>query len=100
MSCQDSRYQIWEKNGCYLLETEINGQRRQIEMVRNLRFELEEQQGFYSMYTYDQNEWILEGFIVEFEADGDHPHPRMRFDYRDRHPQKFTSIFGYCQVLN
>jgi hypothetical protein len=99
VDCQDERYQLWQKNGCYNLITEIQGKPIEIEMVRNLMFHHEKHQGFYSMYTYDENEWILEGFIVEFEATDDRQYPRMRFDYRDHSKQKFKSVYGECKVL-
>jgi hypothetical protein len=99
MECQDERYKVWEKNGCYKVTIEDSQGVRELEMVRNLRYLLEEQQGFFSMYTYDEKEWVLESFIVEPVGVSEGKLPRMRFDYRPSMKDPFTMVYGQCSQV-
>ncbi len=95
--CEDPRYVHWQKNGCYLVKVDSPENSFEIEMVRNIRYELEERQKFYSFFTYDEKEYVLEGLLMEIKSLLPiNQVPRMRFDQRENNKQKFKSIHGLC----
>lgn len=95
--CQDSRYQKWQKNGCYSVRVfDANGLAFYEEMVRSVSFQLEIQQKFYSMYVWDAQEWATRSFILEFDPREGFDGILFQFDHRKSSQGAFKSIKGVC----
>ena len=94
-TCEDSRYNKWNQNGCYLVEV-LEGSNKvlEIEMIRDFMYR-ESQQGFYSLYAYDKSEWVLNGMIIKLQSDV--RQREYRFDVRGNSREQMTVFSrGYC----
>ena len=98
--CLDERYQSWQRNGCYEVTiTKDSYVLFEEEMVRNIPFYLELRQKFYSMYVWNENEWAMRSFILEFQPIRGQKHVRFEFDHRENPQGSFQKIRGFCQEV-
>ena len=93
-ACQDPRYQAWNPNGCYQFTVVDNGQTiYDREILRDHSFR-ETQQGYYTLYSYDQESWVEVGIIVELSG-------QNRFRLTERGDSREVMVLrrkGFCEL--
>lgn len=97
-TCQDSRYEKWQINGCYKVVITTNKQNSSLEMVRAVPFDKEVIQKFYSFMTFNSSEAVMQGLLLEM-APKEGQLPRFRFDTRENDEGPFSSTYGNCEFV-
>lgn len=97
-TCQDERYQTWNPNGCYQIKVFEQGTLLyQKEFLRDFTHR-ETQQGFYSLYDYDEDTWIQNGMIIRLEPDTDKSN-QYRLDKRGNSRTQMEILSrGQCRL--
>ncbi len=96
--CQDTRYQKWNRRGCYrVTATQGSTVLLDKEMLRDF-IRKESQQGFYALYSYDNDTWILNGMIIRLTENKGGGH-EFRLDQRgQRKEQMLVMARGLCDI--
>ena len=96
--CQDSRYLKWNRKGCYRVKAS-QGQTLILdkEMLRDF-VSKESHQGFYALYSYDNDTWILNGMIIRLTENKGGGH-EFRLDQRGQRKEHMLVLArGLCEI--
>lgn len=98
-SCQDARYTQWNPTGCFEIEVFTQGTSvYKKEFIRDFKAR-ETQQGFYTFYDWDQENWVLDGLIIRLQSSADGTQ-EYRLDTRgNSRDQMIVASRGSCTVL-
>ena len=67
--CQDARYPDWSDGGCFhMVVTKGSEVLHDVEVLRDVTWR-ETQQGYYTLYNYDSEEWIPVGITISLGSE-------------------------------
>ncbi len=96
-TCEDPRYEGWSPNGCYHFIVTDNDTARTMfdrEILRANTYR-ETQQGYYTLYSYDAEEWIVVGMNIKLNDEN-----RFRLTVRGSSREEMMILAeGNCQFV-
>lgn len=98
-SCDDERYATWNPTGCFSIQVVAFGSfQYKKEFIRDFK-NRETRQGFYTFYDWDEERWVLDGFIMKLEPNAD-GQQEFRLDTRGNSRDQMTVVTrGMCEVF-
>lgn len=98
-SCDDVRYSVWNPTGCFTIEVVAYGNfQYKKEFIRDFKGR-ETQQGFYTFYDWDNEGWVLDGFIMKLEPNAEGTQ-EYRLDTRGNSRDQMEVVSrGMCEVF-
>lgn len=97
-ACTDIRYEEWNSDGCYQIKVVDRGQTVFNQEILRDGLHWEDVTGTYTLYSYDEDEWILIGMILSIRTNSEGHHV-FRFDQRGNSKEEMvTRTEGGCDL--